>query len=93
MQADLSLNWTHMSFCWFCCALAQIINCLQKPPVTGQGYIITLYIIKDKEKNTEKNKTKQKNKKKKKKTKKKKQKKKTNKQNASSGMLIILATM
>ena len=24
-QADLSLHWVHMSFCWFCCAAAQII--------------------------------------------------------------------
>ena len=24
-QADLSLRWTHMTFCWFCHALAQIV--------------------------------------------------------------------
>ena len=25
-QADLSFCWVHMSFCWFCCALAQFIT-------------------------------------------------------------------
>ena len=23
-QADLSFRWAHMSFCWFCCAVAHI---------------------------------------------------------------------
>ena len=25
-KADLSLHWTHMSFCWFCHAVAQMLN-------------------------------------------------------------------
>ena len=30
-QADLSLRWAHMPFCWFCHEVAQISNVIRKP--------------------------------------------------------------
>ena len=31
-QADLSLRWAHMSFCWFCHEVAQLVNKTMEPP-------------------------------------------------------------
>ena len=36
-QADLSLRWVHMSFCWFCCTAAQIKFLLTNGGKDGNG--------------------------------------------------------
>ena len=36
-QADLSLRWAHMSFCWFCCTAAQIKFLLTNGGKDGNG--------------------------------------------------------
>ena len=40
-QADLSLRWAHMSFCWFCHAAAQV------PSMVGFSVLRKLYTFWD----------------------------------------------
>ena len=37
-QADLSLRWAHRSFCWFCCAAAQIIIYINSVKKNSTGF-------------------------------------------------------
>ena len=34
-QADLSLRWAHMLFCWFCHEMAQIVTCNGKSDISN----------------------------------------------------------
>ena len=43
-QSDLSLCWSHKSYCWFCCMLASIISVIKLTEIQVETPLVILHI-------------------------------------------------